>query len=215
MAVLANGEFVRPPIFGNDWTTIRIGLRGHLVGMAANLADPLLAFGVCSGSTNPFGAASSTNVVGIKFNGTTDLTYNANSGTPYANAGSTFIKPFKRVAATLTEGTTLSQPTHFGISTADRRTGIFLEITKGSPNYTIGAGGWSNSATYADLTDAEFTTIMDLPSLSTISSEKTNYSFGTTTLAADESAGDLDHIFVFWNRTVVPYSFDIKFRKVA
>ena len=67
---LANEEWVRTLAIGNDWNKLRLGL---LLAVTPNGTNPLggtaLMLGLCSGKTNPYGAASTTNFVGAGLHG--------------------------------------------------------------------------------------------------------------------------------------------------
>src|SRR5664279_1558518 len=88
---LANEEFVRTLAIGSDWTRLRLGLLLALsTDGTSDLQGADLVWGLCAGKTNPFGAASTTNFLGMKFGtsfGPELLTYNANAGNPYFWSG--------------------------------------------------------------------------------------------------------------------------------
>lgn len=210
--VLSNGEAIRELVYGATWSSIRIGIQMSLIGMAANLVTPVLAVGVCSGP-NGYGIPSTTNVTGVKMSGTNNLTYDA--GPPaFALSNSTYCAAFKRVGSTLTSSANSLTVSRLGID--DMRTGFIVQIEKGSPNYTFRLCGHSGTGTSpTDLTDTEFEQLMDIADLSNASTVKTNYAAGSVTLAVDEVAGAFDHLFVYWSRTSVKMSFNIKHRMIS
>mgnify|MGYP003377941999 CR=1 FL=1 len=91
---LANEEWVRTLAIGNDWNKLRLGL---LLAVTPDGTNPLggtaLMLGLCSGKTNPYGAASTTNFVGAALHGSTPgattgtLSYVAGAGNPYFTSG--------------------------------------------------------------------------------------------------------------------------------
>jgi hypothetical protein len=65
---LANEEWVRTLAIGTNWTKLRIGkLVSVTPDATSNLSGVELIWGLCSGKTNPFGAASTTNFLGSKY----------------------------------------------------------------------------------------------------------------------------------------------------
>lgn len=213
---LGAAEAVRAPVYLDDWTTIRIGLQISMNAVASNIVStPVLAFGVCNGNTNVLAAATADHVVGIRPNQAT-WTYNAGPPSYFAVGSSAAWQQFKKIGTVVSTVNTPNIAKYIS-NTTTVRTGWFLEITKGSPNYTFRvAHPVSAAASQSDVTDTEFVTIMELSTLVDIGTVKTNYnSVVSTSLAVSEADGVLDHIFVYWDRTTHKPSFNIRHRKVA
>lgn len=194
--VVANGTFVRPIPFGTTWSQLRFGIRFHMRDSGANLAGtPRFVMGVCSGSSAIYGDASTTNFAGIRTN-------NANwtrSATAYDVTTNAFA-PTKKVAAVITDGTVLNTSMKFTngatAATADRQV-FFVDVNKGSPNYTFDIFRLTTGSAIADISRTLFLEQMEIAAPAI-----TGHATGTTAaFALDESAGTFDHLSFFWDRT--------------
>lgn len=221
---LANGEAIRQPIWYSSWSRIRIGLLFSIDrnGSTSNITGtPLLAFGLCSGTTNIFISGTSDHVVGAKnINGT--WTYNTSPVKYYASGSNNAYQGFKRVGTTITNASASFNNNLLGWPEASVpvRNAMILEITKGSPNFSMKF--WSNNATGAqtDVPDAAFEEAMivdDMANVGSVSSIGGGTVDATArTLAVDEGAdGALDHLFVYWERVTQLFTFNIRHRKMA
>lgn len=217
-------EAVRPMSYLNDWTRMRIGLQFSMDGVASNIiGTPFFAFGVCSGSTNVLAAATATHVVGLRpgsGSGTTPASaWTRSAGPPsYFTLGNGWL-PFNKIAAVTTYGTNLTGFSILANNTPAQRSAWFIDIIKGSPNYTFDSG-FPNTNTpngaQSDLTDVEFQTIMELPDLSSIATVKSGYGRITGgAIAASEADGVLNHLFVYWDRSTHKFSFNLRHRKIS
>lgn len=182
---------------GTSWNKLRIAMRWSMRSSGANITGtPRLVFGLCSGSSNPFGDATTTHFIGCR-SGAATWTL---AGARYAFGGNAWF-PIKKVGTTITEGTTFTATaTCVGLgaitNTADR-TLFFLDITKGSPNYTFNVFN-NTEATVADITLTTF-----LAQVEVEAAVVANHAFRTAqTLAVNEGTdGTLDHINFHWDRT--------------
>ena len=204
---LANEEFVRTLAIGSDWNKLRLGL---LLALSTdgtnNLQGTDLVWGLCAGKTNPFGAASTTNFLGMKFGAydTTEvMTYNANSGNPYfwTNRGM-----MKKVGATrsLLFGAALEfhrLATNTG--TLQRRSAHFMEIAKGSPNFTVTVWSMPLTGMAKDFTPAHLLEGLEQPSTILVNGEALGVGTPWTT-AFDQVAGALDTVDLYWNKAAFP-----------
>lgn len=210
---LANMDYVRPFAWGNDWNRIRLGIHYTVTPDGTNnLTGCLFALGVCSGTSNPFNNTA-TNFVGYRNpqTGTGGFQYNTNSGNPYLNfstnrgrftciqGGSEISSGGVNVAAGA--GTCFSKPNNLSVP---KRSAIFIEILKASPNYSYIL--WSQETTplaAQDIFPWRFGQQMT-QALGQVDSGLVGTS-GTLSAAANESAGDLDCINVFWNKESFPW----------
>lgn len=191
--VVSNGTWVRPIPFAT-WSQLRFGIRFHMRDSGANLTGtPRFVMGVCSGSTNIYGDASTDNFAGIRTNSATWT----RSAADYSVAVNAFV-PTKKVGSTITDGTILNTTMRFtngaAAATADRGV-IFVDVNKGSPNYTFDI--FRAGTSVADISQMTFLEQMEVgaPSI-------TNYSTVTTAaFAVDETGGSFDHLSFFWDRT--------------
>lgn len=196
---LSNAAIARSVALPPAWSKVRIGARLHTTNSGANLTGtPRFAFGLCKGTTNILGTASVDHFAGLI---STQATWLAQGGPFY---GAVSCAPAKKVGAVLTVGTDFSvnavYPSNAAAAGADRVL-HFIDITKGSPNYTFQAF-YQNSGTIADVSAATFLTQMQAatPSLS-------NHAQSTgVALAVDEGAnGTFDAIQWFCDQTTIAF----------
>jgi hypothetical protein len=189
---MSNARFARLPsaLVFTSWNTIRVALRVRMSDSGANLTGtPVLAFGLCAGTSNIIGDATTTHFVGVQSVGATWT--RATAPTRYTLAD---IRPTKKVNTTTTSGaSTILNSSIF--HTAFFKL-YFVDITKGSPNYTFQMFG-PTAASSVDATASDFLThsVALSPALA-------NHAQGTSrTLAVDEGAdGTLSAACVFWNQ---------------
>lgn len=208
---LANEELVRTLQIGSDWTKLRIGvLLAVTPDGTNNLASAALVLGLCSGTAHPYGAASTTNFIGAAFHASTPgatsgtLTYTANSGNPLFSATGT--APLTRVGTALGSATGSSTALLLtaNTGTTQRRSPLYLDITKGSPNYTVGR--WSPATSQGqfqngDCTPGEMLSVLENTAPTWLGLSLTSSS---TTIAASEAAGAFDSVDLFWNKAGFP-----------
>lgn len=158
---------------------------------------PRFFVGVCSGIVNLFGDASTTHALGAWT--VESIWGRGTSPTRYVLGTNPSWHAIKRVGVTdSTTGISVGG-THILADPASGGRGLqFVDITKGSPNFTIGVFQRTNSAGGIDVSLNDLLTQMEAstPSL-------TDHSFlNTTTLAVDEGAdGSFNAVNVHWNRT--------------
>jgi hypothetical protein len=189
---LAASQFGRAHGYGDNWNTLRVALLFAVEDTGANLTGSLLRVGLCKGTNNMPGDATTDNSYGIKY----QATWNRANGTYYEMATSV-PWAFSRVAAVETTSAT-------NIATANIcfvnhcRECLFLDIIKGSPNYTFKA--FVSTATTGDVTPAVF--LAQAPSNPpAIGIPAHTYLSPTgTALAIDTGTnGILDTVYVGWN----------------
>lgn len=190
--VLSNSQFAR--LLPMTWNSIRIGVRWHMRNNGANLGSGgRLAVGVCAGTTNLFGDATTDHFVGWVTDGTWAFFTPPNQYTTLS------AKPATRIGSTLTLGTVFAagnnMPADAGGSNTDRKI-FFLDIVKGSPNFSLSLFAWSSGA--IDVTDNQFLLAMEqaAPSL-------TNHAaVSAQTIAVNEGTnGTLNAVNISWGRS--------------
>lgn len=196
--VLSNSQFARRLPFGTTWQSIRIGIRISMRDTGADLAsNPRFWFGVCSGSTNLVSDATTTNFCGCATNATTW----GRNATRY-NKLSAGIVCATRVGSTNTfstganviSGSSLIQ-NGAALNAADR-TLWFIQITKGSPNYTY-RGFFCQTDGAADRSHTEM-----LEQMEQVTPSLTGHAWSNAVvLATSEAAGTFDHVNISWERT--------------
>lgn len=191
--VLSNSQFARLlPI--STWSKLRIGVRWHMRNNGANLGTgPRLAVGLCRNTTNLFGDSTTDHFVGWVTDGSWAFFTPPNQ---YTTLGG---KPATRIGSTLTLGTVFAAgnniPADAAGSSNDRKI-FFVDITKGSPNFTIALFAWSSGA--IDVTNNQFLIQMEAatPSL-------TNHAaVASQTIAVNEGTnGTLNAVNLSWSQS--------------
>lgn len=207
---LAGEEYKRTISIGNNWTKIRIGILAaqNPNGTSDTASGSRLITAVCSGTAFGFGGGSSTvNCCGINHTGRgfgTNpwvLHYNANSGNPYFD-GNGGVGPFKKVGATLTDFTGGSSvrnviPTTTG--STQRKWPLYVQIEKGSPNYSFYQMTIPNTALSSDFTVSDFEAGLQAPTTTIVTGGFTFVTEGAFTGAVSESAGNFDTVEIYTN----------------
>lgn len=205
VARLSASTFIRKLGFGTSWTRLRVGARL----MARSGTNTVIPFG--GGMTPRFGvglcastgAAFTRNMVAGHWVGviSTGATWNvSNPGAGSYILGFLSCAPAKKVDSTLTVGTNFAGVTpavgsYVGSAATNAHPVLyFVDIEKGSPNYSFRLFAISNPANGGNQTRAEWLTYMveDPPVVS-------NYIYAAAqTVAVDESTdGTLDAINIF------------------
>lgn len=222
---LSNGQALRRPVYLDNWTTMRIGLRMCVPSGATIVGTPRLWVGIGSGLTNGIGDATTTNWIGVYTNTATwtrstlvtpAIGYTQNIG----------FRMVKRIGSTTTQHATGDMAGNMVVSMSDTFFAAFLvEITKGSPNYSINVGypatnSAFNGVALPGVTEAMMNAYMSLPighgGIGAVSNP--NYTAVSTngTLAMSEVAGVLDCIQIYWDKTAAPLEIDsLWHRKLA
>jgi hypothetical protein len=191
---LSAAQFGRTHGYGNEWNTLRFGLLLSNEDSGASLTGVVLRIALCSGVTNMPGDATTDNSYGIKFS----PSWSRLNSPPVSYrwlSGSNDTYAFTRVGAvetTTASGVANIRPPVSGVA----RSAFFLDVTKGSPNYTFNFF-MRDAITTNDITPATF---MDQVSLSvpTLLNHAFKNPTGSAALAVDESNGVLDTVYVGW-----------------
>lgn len=215
---LANGYASRLLEFLTTWTVCRIGIRFCFNGVANLTGTPQLAFGLCAGTDNTYADPTTDNFLGIIIGATATWTY---AGSP-AYYGAVSGKIRKRVGVTNTDGGSFaSSNVHFPAAAATNRSALIVEITKGTPNFTVNAVHPSSTAgAQIDISDADMVAMMEASTMAGAAAMVSGYTHqtaGALTLAIDEAVnGYLNAINIYWDRsgTALEIS-DTKHRRVA
>jgi hypothetical protein len=207
--VLSNSEATRLPLIGSDWTKVRLGVRLS-VGASANITgNPRIAIGLCTGVADGFGRTATTHFAGVRMSG---ASFNYTAGPPAyltASAAGAMVC-CKRISGTTTNGSAVSSAaTMLSSSVSSRRSCLFVEITRGSPNFTFQLGAPTTAAAVqTDITLAKFRDQMSWPAWSVVglSTWLSGYNTGSAiTLAVDEATyGSLIVPNVYWDQTGAP-----------
>lgn len=217
---LGNEEWVRQMVISNNWNHIRIGLLYQVTGTANTTnAGTNFAVGICSGTGAPFGVLTTTNFVGIEC--VNVLGWVANAGQPYYSYASSNLFACKKVGGSVTTAATnladsvgLYVPT---IAGAARRGLLYVDITKGTPNYTIGISAPPNTSAASDWTVPFLVSGMTQTFGSiVVNSVSMSTGNGAQTLACDETAGIFDTVDIYSNLLSNPFEIqEVAIEKLA
>jgi hypothetical protein len=218
---LGNEEWVRTLAIGSSWNYIRIGVLMCITGSASTSSgSPGLAIGMCSGTSLPFNNASCQNFVGVQFPGSYSYTGGAS---PYFSFGSGNGFACKKLGSSITNAAT-NLPDGMGmgvngVGATPKRGIVFVDIIKGSPNYTIGLM-MTLGGTYSgvDFTVANLIYGMTQPFANnwTCGGGQIYYGNGSQTLACDEAAGGFDTVDIYINQLNNPVNiYEIAVEKLA
>lgn len=200
---MQNGRFARLPLpalfMSGSWTKIRVALRMDVTG-TASFTPTEFFFGLCSGTSNIPGDATTTNAIGARSKVAGNLSYSATAGAQQFYGE---FLAYKSVGGTETAGTTFGNGVCGFNATANTNAsgpscGFFVTITKGSPNYTldlfciqpISSGGM----TYAQFQTQSIASTPSLTGHSNITGK---------TIAFDQTAGTLDAAFIYWSDSLL------------
>lgn len=196
---LTNSNFARlwSTDVGTTWTAIRVACRISMEDTGSSLTStPRFPIGICSGTSNIFMDATTTHWMGSISNAagwarsTSPVRYDLNDGVTNSFFAS------KRIGSALTVGSLIQggncqwKEVSLGI-----RSVYILQITKGSPNFTL--VNMINNAT----ADVSLDTYLSQLSLSTPAFTSHTWG-GSTTIAIDEATnGYFNAINIAWDRT--------------
>jgi hypothetical protein len=206
--VLQGSGISRVMSIGSNWSRIRIGVRFtiNLLGYTGRQGGiPIFGFGVCAnGGYETFGARNVSHFVGMTTNRANVLPTVSGSGHHLNESGDFSVRRKVGTAITGTVGASSSITSGIGAHPGVARCCLYLELLKGSPNYT----NWtaypaSVASSGVDTTLEEFyigleTATLNLPTLAPFSTYQGRLN---SALAVDESAGVLDSVWVDWNLT--------------
>ena len=200
-------EYVRPLAMGTNWTKIRIAMLVSIVPNGINnIANGGVIMGVCSGTSAPYGAASTTNFIGASYAsvGTTlvTYTYTAGAGFPYYSIGYPQLVSKTGASVSITGQSSSVTPGFAvaGVGNLIRRGFLFVDIQKGSPNYTVTfLNSWPTSRTDLDYTTTHLVEFCESGAINATAASA--HSVANT---FSEAAGALDTVNIYWPRSANP-----------
>jgi hypothetical protein len=199
---LQAARWARKPIADlfSSWTKIRVGIRCDVTS-TANFTPTEFFMGLCSGTTDIPGDTTPLNAVGIRSVPAGLWTYQTSGGTAYNQMYVAAFKSYKIVNGVQTAGLSsgaLAINTTNNIHANGPACGLFVTITKGSPNYTLELfrGDWGFSF---GMTKAQF----DAQIIATTPTVTNHITTGSLTIAFDETAGTLDTACLYFSDTTI------------
>ena len=203
-ARLSNSNFARvwSSDLGTSWTTIRVGCRISMENTSANLTStPRFAFGICSGTSNIYMDTTTTHWCGILTNAATWVTATNNGVLVYSVENGSGPNVAKRIGSTLTVGSAFGVANMIWDCTVASRSAFFLDITKGSPNFSFKIFSYTTQNSFVSGPDVSVDTLLTQLPLSspTISNHGSS---GAVTQAIDEATnGYFNAVNISWDRT--------------
>lgn len=205
-ASMNNSAWARSISIPSNWTKIRLGCRYRVTDLGIGpTGTPRMGMGLCSGTTNILGDATTTHFVGVLTNSASWNYYGAAGGAVYYSIN---LPPYKRVGTTDTFGTNTLTDGRFTIFTAstNNRYVYFIEIVKGSPNYTINTFTVSGASPTYDSTQNEFLNNLQVPA-GTLSISSFTYGSAQTIAVNEAVDGTLNAINFYWDRAA--FNFEV------
>jgi hypothetical protein len=201
---LAGGDYVHS-LAPLEWQKLRVGIRATISAESdiSGSPAPALAVGLCSGTTYPFISGGCAHFVGAKTNVSVFDYIPFGTGTPTwirAGTGNNSFQACKKIGTTVTAVSSSSVGPGFAEEHAQPKSVILVDITKGSPNWTVDFFIFNSVApdiSWPDISESTFNSLMvaDTPSL-LYHSLYTGYQ-----VAVNESAnGVINAVNVSWNR---------------
>lgn len=201
MVRMTNARFARQPLpdIFTGWSQLRVALYLSLNDSGANITGTIrFAFGLCAGSTNIPGDATCTHFAG----GLLASSPWTRATAPTRYSGINFF-PSKLVGTTLTTGT----PTSGVVMRTAVPQMVFVDIIKGSPNYSFRPFFPGTATESPSVANFEAQSVAGTPAYA-------NYTYATAqTVAVNEGTdGTFDHSCVWWNQSSP--TFDIAYWRV-
>ncbi len=212
---LSNEEYVRKMSIGSNWNMLRIGVQcSWVTDCQTSLSGAAFVMGVCSGVTNPYAQSTTTNFIGANLCGqSTTGTVTAVFGPPYylSVSGACILR---RVGSSTTVAGNTTFNTFFNGTGLTKRSIYYLDITKGSPNYTLKLWGTQDGTSFGAVegTTAGFIGAISVATPAPAGSSAMITAINNATVACDETAGAFDSINIFWNKTT--FAVDICYLQV-
>lgn len=189
-------NFVRTMGIGTRWQKIRIGMRVMLRDIGTSYPQGIgIAVGVCQGTAFPYNSLNTTDYIGVTTpNYLTDY-WSRSAGPPpnFAASGHLIVKKIGSAITTTAMG--VSGKTIAAVV----RNIFFVDITKGSPNYTLGLGTATNY-----LVDAASRSDY----MSVLENESSPLNMNILSSASPYTGnGLLDSVCIHWSRSVPVFEF--------
>jgi hypothetical protein len=197
------------------WTSILLGMR-FAVSASAQIVSGNLAFGLSNEVTSVYGDQVTNNFVGVRSSPTPNPNFGYSAGPP-VTLQQIKLNGVVKIASGETLGADIGGVNDMKIS-ADPSTirNIFLvQITKGSPNFTVTAGYLNG--TNADISQTSFLTAMET-AIASINVWNAQYLKGAdVTMAVNEGAnGALNSACIRWSNVQTSlYISDVAYARVS
>lgn len=195
---LGNEEFVRKMSFGNNWNSLRIGMRFAVNG-TANITAAHLQAGLCSGDVDTFASPNCVQFVGSLLpSGDNTWTYSAGSftsNTVFATSTSTVTK----VGSTITPTIQTSVSTHYIAGTAGGTSSVyFTNIVRLSDTSVSVQQSITQAGAFADVSFYDFMRGMENEAGGGTAGVTV---YGTARVISGMATTFLDTLSIYWNKS--------------
>lgn len=209
--VLSNAEAARYINIGTSWTRLRLGIRLSLDDIGIDLAgNPRLNLGVISSPSaslsNGYLTNSTSHFVGFGNTLVTVQRFVGGGNNCYLLASGAASNSIKKKIGTTSTSSSISPALAVSLLPATVRNVVIVEITKGSPNFTVAYLG-PDLNPLGDITALELSQAMSISLLTDARTYLSSLGKGTYlapvsgTIAVDEGTdGSLNAIDINWNR---------------
>jgi len=188
--VLSGEQCGRTMSIGNNWTSMRLGVRFSINRTSAYTAPPTLFAGICSGTSEMYADGTTKHFIGVRSNAS-----NWGYATGYLSPANNSFVMFKKVGTTRTDSSlqTLSNAAWIG-SSPTYRGSIIIDFTKNNGTF-VEVKFYISMLNQWDNTDAIFTNIMQ----SFVAPSSTHTTMASSNITVDEATnGYFDTINVGW-----------------
>ena len=194
--VLSNSQFGRPHGYGDSWNTLRVALSFNIEVGADPIKNSVFRAGLCSGTVNMPADATTANSYGIKVVSVLAAPFSRIFST-YPYYQNAVLTAFSRVGVVETTASTNIVTGWHWSTVGNTRSMLFIDIIKGSPNYTFKV---FRRAGYAatDSTPAAFLATVTQPA-PVYDTHLYSSPTGTALPINTGANGILDTVYVGWN----------------
>lgn len=212
---LLNGQVGRKMPWGDKWNKLRIMVGWRINASATFQTVDTEFFGVCSGTTNMVGSATTDNAIGLRWGSAAgeNITFTAGTRTSYFNLGTAF-RFISRRGTTNTSiasgGSGHSIPStegYFGFLLFRVHRPVFANDSSAVTYILLEGSTQILGAEFSRTKNALRQMLQDDSGDSSISTQDQNSGGmlgGSTTVSFDQSTGVLDTINITWPETVNP-----------
>ena len=193
---LSASQFGRTHGYGDSWTTLRVALNFNVEDSGSDINGMVFRAGLCSGTVNMPADATTANSYGIKVVSVLAAPFSRIFST-YPYYQNAVLTAFSRVGVVETTASTNIVTGWHWSTVGNTRSMLFIDIIKGSPNYTFKV---FRRAGYAatDSTPAAFLATVTQPA-PVYDTHLYSSPTGTALPINTGANGILDTVYVGWN----------------
>src|SRR5574337_43892 len=199
---MSAAKWARLVTIPSTWNCLRIGIRVRMGDNGSGpIGTPRFALGLCSGTSNILGDATTTHFVGAITN-TASWFYFTSTAAVYYNFT---YAPYKRVGTTDTFGTSYAAdcrlPIYIPSLSQNYRYLHYMEITKGSPNYSVKLFTMIGNNPGTDFSESQFYSLLTQPGAGTLALSPYNYTSSQTVAVNEGVDGTVNAVNCYWDQS--------------